>query len=214
MEHDDMANPDDAADHDEEHEHSDTMSEASMSEVVKMERHDDGSFSWKPGSGAEVIFQRSFYFLRGMPSDVVVTSSDSGAVLRTTDADLFFVTDDSLANIEVIARLDASDFNGSISLVHNVIESDTYDFVRIGGGRLEHGRMLSGTEKMFDTSEVDLSTVSEIRSVSTGTHFRAYINGDLAAHGHGDAAEAGGIGFILDGEGTVRLMSFGATKIQ
>ncbi len=182
--------------------------------TVQISRQENGSWNWRPGAGASSVIEQDFGFLTGSLADLEIVVSDTGATLVSGGVPVFFATNDSLANIEANAEFDISEFSGQITLAHNITSPDTYDFVRVGSGQLVHGRMQKGVETTFGTAKVVNSGIVKLRSVSAGTHFRAYQNGNLSAHGHGPAAPPGGLGLIIDGSGPVRLISLGVTTLE
>lgn len=183
-------------------------------EVADIRRSPGGSWAWYPAAGAESVLASSFKTLTGMLEAIEIAESDSGVTFGLTNHDILISSKDSLANIEVVAELDLADFDGTVTLAHNITAADSYDFVEITEGRLIHGRLQNGNRTTFGSGQVATADVLKLRSVSAGTHFRAYANDRQVAHGHGDAAPPGGIGLRLDGSGKARLISLNVTRLD
>jgi hypothetical protein len=117
--------------------------------------------------------------------------------------------------VQVDYYLDLSDFKGSISLVNHVQDVQNYDFVTLSSdGRISQGRVSQGSREEFAEESYSASGMLFIRTVGNSTHFRGYINKEMAVHGHGDAPEAGSVGLRLDGSGTVLIDRISLTQLN
>jgi hypothetical protein len=111
--------------------------------------------------------------------------------------------------------LDLSEFNGQVSLVNHVLDDQNYDFIALSSdGTISQGRVSEGNREVFAKESYSASGMLFIRTVGNGTHFRAYINKEMAVHGHGEAPEAGSVGLKIDGNGTILIDSISLTQLN
>merc|ERR1711974_281253 len=108
----------------------------------------------------------------------------------------------------MIATLKKLDFKGTIRLIHHAKDDSNYEFVSIIDNKMKLGRVINGTEKVFDEStfEVDSDWVP-LKVTAAGTHFKGYIGDKTITHGHGDKMENGFVGVMLEGNGKVLIKS-------
>jgi hypothetical protein len=127
----------------------------------------------------------------------------------------FFVSHESYENVQVDYYLDLSDFQGKVTLVNHVQDAQNYDFVTLSSdGTISQGRVSNGNPEVFGEESYSASGMLFIRTVVNDTHFRAYINKEMAVHGHGDAPEAGSIGLKLEGSGTIQIKEIKLTQLN
>jgi len=180
---------------------------------------ENGNWSWEIGpNGVSTLLSR-FQWLEGSASDLqptVVNSGDNHQLKISVDSTTnFFVGTSSFQDIQVDYYLDFSDFDGDISLVNHVQDAQNYDFVTLSSdGAISQGRVRSGNHQVFAEESYSASGMLFIRTVGNGTHFRAYINKEMAVHGHDDAPKAGSVGLRLDGNGTVRIDRITLTQLN
>ncbi len=180
---------------------------------------DNGNWSWEIGpNGVSTILSR-FRWLEGSASMLqpTVVSSGSNHLLKLSvdSTTNFFVGKSSFQNVQVDYYLDLSNFEGSVSLVNHVQDAENYDFVTLSSdGIISQGRVRGGNREVFAEESYSASGMLFIRTVGNGTHFRGYINKEMAVHGHGDAPEAGSIGLKLNGTGTIMIDSISLTQLN
>ncbi|MDR8390483.1 hypothetical protein NC796_04970 [Aliifodinibius sp. S!AR15-10] len=180
---------------------------------------ENGNWSWEIGpNGVSTLLSR-FRWLEGSASELqpTVVSNDNNHLLQITvdSTNNFFVGKNSFQNVQVDYYLDLSDFEGGISLVNHVQDAQNYDFVTLSsGGTISQGRVSEGNREVFAEESYSASGMLFIRTVVNGTHFRVYINKEMALHGHGDAPEAGSVGLRLDGTGTVLIDRMTLTQLN
>lgn len=171
---------------------------------------DNGSWSWSMGPNAVSALLKNFRWLEGAAQDLqpsVVKSENNYLLKLTSDSSSnFLVGHNSYQNVQVDYYLDISDFDGEIVLINHLQDSQNYDFVALSSdGTISQGRMNEGNREIFAEEEYSDSGMLFVRTVANGTHFRAYINKEMAVHGHGNAPGAGSVGLKLNGNGTVIL---------
>ncbi len=167
---------------------------------------EDGSWSWHPGPYAAESFRQGFR-LWSDSSFTAESRGDSALALTIRDSILFFVMDAPLGSVQIDAGLDGSEFDGSVRLVHNARDTLNYVFTEIDGNVMRQAIATDGMVDIMDEQTFDGPAAGQFRVVSDQTHFRAYLNGALTAHGHGPAPDAGSIGLRLEGSGTLVLTS-------
>lgn len=180
---------------------------------------DNGNWTWEIGpNGVSTLLSR-FHWLEGSASALRPTTVSSGNnILLKLTADStanFFVGKNSYQNVQVDYYLDLTEFTGSISLINHLQDAQNYDFVTLSSdGTISQGRVSNGNREVFAEESYSPSGMLFIRTVGNGTHFRGYINKEMAVHGHGDAPEAGKVGLRLDGNGTVLIDRMTLTQLN
>lgn len=180
---------------------------------------DNGNWSWDIGpNGVSTLLSR-FKWLEGTASqlqpNVVNAGNNHLLKVKADSTNNFFVGENSFLNVQVDYYLDLSDFEGDISLVNHVQDAQNYDFVTLSSdGTISQGRVSGGNREVFAEESYSASGMLFIRTVGNGTHFRGYINQEMAVHGHGDAPETGSVGLRLDGVGTVLIDRISLTQLN
>lgn len=187
--------------------------------TTAFEVHENGDWSWNIGEGALQILQENFRFLKGDLEgiDAVAKESNRTYTLQFSSENLnqFLVTDEMYQDVQVDYYLDMSDFEGELTLVNHVQDTNNYDYVSItGDGTVEQGSISNGETEVFETGSTDISDPIFVRTVTNDTHFRGYIDKEMIVHGHGDAPEAGSVGIKLDGSGTLLLERIELTQLD
>jgi hypothetical protein len=181
--------------------------------------NDNSNWTWPVGPSGVSTLLSQFEWLEGSVSELQPTIVNSGnnhlLKLSADSTTNFFVEKSSFQNVQVDYYLDLSDFNGDISLVNHVQDTQNYDFVALSSdGTISQGRVSEGNYEIFAEEPYSASGMLFIRTVGNGTHFRAYINKEMVVHGHGDAPEAGSVGLKLNGNGTVLIDRISLTQLN
>ncbi|WP_445664338.1 DUF2231 domain-containing protein [Fodinibius sp. AD559] len=180
---------------------------------------DSSNWSWEIGpNGVSTLLSR-FRWLEGSVQDlqpVVIQNEDNYLLNFTVDSTSnFFVEKGTVQNVQVDYYLDLSEFNGQVSLVNHVQDDQNYDFIALSSdGTISQGRVSEGNREVFAEESYSASGMLFIRTVGNDTHFRAYINKEMAVHGHGEAPEAGKVGLKIDGNGTILIDSISLTQLN
>ena len=199
-----------------------TAEEMAAMDAPVLQTTGEGAWRWEATAGT---LPGGLRFLEGDRADLAAEAAsaeagDGGVVLRPRRT-VFFTAGEPVEGVEVQAELDLSGFTGRAALVHHVQDARNYDFLavekRASGGTVRQGRVRGGTVETFDEKAYDAGAFEggpvTLRAVAYGTHFRGYLGGELAAHGHGDAATAGRSGLLLDGSGPLRLLRLEAVPV-
>lgn len=171
---------------------------------------DNGNWSWEIGPNGVSALLENFHWLEGTAQNLqplIVQSNDNYLLKLRGDSLANFFTDHSnYQNVQVDYYMDLSNFEGEVELVNHVQDTDNYDFVTLtSDGTIIQGRVTDEQREIFGEESYSATGMLFVRTVVNGTHFRAYINKQMAVHGHGDAPEAGSVGLRLNGSGTVLI---------
>lgn len=128
--------------------------------------------------------------------------------------DLILVSDESFGSAQVEIELNLDRFKGRTSVLYNFVSEDETDFIELGGGAVEQGRISSGGSTIFDTAIMTPTGWFTLTVVSDGSHFRGYVNGALIVHGHDDAAPEGSIGLGFKGSGIVAVRRLDIQRLR
>lgn len=180
---------------------------------------DEENWSWEISANGVSAFLQNFYWLEGAPQNLnpSILKNGNNHLLRLSGDSLssFFATHANYQNVQVDYYLDLSGFNGEVELANHVQDTQNYDFTSlVFDGSITQGRVSDGETELFAEKEYSASGMMFVRVVGNGTHFRAYINKEIAVHGHGDAPEAGSIGIKLQGSGTILIDKIELTKLN
>lgn len=169
---------------------------------------DDGGWTWQIVPGAAEAFEEAFTFVEGEAQNlhVMVQEDDDGPILlvHTLGRPVMFVAGDPLASVDMQVVLDASDFSGTVSLVHNVQDAGNYHFLRLGE-RIVQGRVVDGGEEELAAGDGRAEGWTTLRATGDRGHFYSYEDRRTVAHGHSPTPEAGRTGLRIDGSGELRL---------
>jgi len=187
---------------------------AEFREEVGPEVHEDGSWTWRIGAGADQAVAESFT-IEGANDLQVSTGRDDGRThleFTTTDEKSFLITGSDLSAIDGRAEVNLSDFDGDFLLIHHYIDSENYQYIRISGSELQQGQMINGSDNVLGSGSISRVGWSTFRVTASGQHFYGYQNGNTIVHTHDDEMESGKTGIAFTGTGNIkiRLIEFGA----
>ena len=180
---------------------------------------ENGNWEWEMGKNAISDLRNNFHWLIGSLENAnaeAVIASNGRYVLSFSGGNLndFFVSHDSFNNTQIDYYLDMSTFEGVVMLTNNVVDESNFDFVSISsGGEVIQGRLVNGKETIFEKGSNDTSKPMFVRVVSSGTHFRGYIDKKMVVHGHGDAPKDGAVGLKIKGSGKILLEKMSLSKL-
>jgi uncharacterized membrane protein len=180
---------------------------------------ENGNWSWEIGSNGVSTLLENFHWLDGTAQNLhpSILQSNDNYLLKWEGDSLanFFTGHSNYQNVQVDYYMDFSDFEGEVELVNHVQDIENYDFVTLSSdGTITQGRVSNGKHTIFGEESYSASGMLFVRTVVNGTHFRAYINKEMAVHGHGDAPEAGSVGIRLHGSGTLLIDKFELTQLN
>lgn len=179
---------------------------------------ENDNWSWNIEDNAVVALQENFRWIAGSieSTNAETVEAEDGHALSFSGDNLsaFFTGNQSYETEQIDYYVNMASFDGTVEFVSHVQDQNNYDFVSIASdGTVIQGRMINGEPEIFEEGTTDVSQPLFVRVVGNGTHFRGYINEEMAVHGHGDAPEPGTIGLNLDGSGTFLLQKMSVTKL-
>lgn len=167
----------------------------------------EGGWSWKPTKTAAWKTAMTFY----SDDDALVTSIRNGGErgdvlgLSMHGDPVMFTFDQVMMTMQLDAVLNLDDFEGTVMLVHHVIDENNYHFTSISNTEMKLGFSERSDLYLFDSEPFKPSGWHAIRVVADQTHFRSYSDQKLVVHGHGDDPGSGFVGMRFNGTGTVLL---------
>ncbi len=170
---------------------------------------EDGEWAWSAGINAANTFETIFEVIQGdLIAETILDSADNSLLgLTVRQSPLMITYGSPVSDIEFLAEMDRSNFDGTVRLLHHVQDSLSYHFMDMDGSILRLGASVRGEEEVLERTVIpqSLSGLSEYRVVADRTHFRGYVDGKMVVHGHGEAPDAGVTGIIMIGSGTITL---------
>ncbi len=173
------------------------------------------TWEWTPADGPLPTGTR---FIEGDMAALAATAGTEALVVQPQRPVLFVAGADA-GDVEVEATLDLARFTGTVMLVHHVRSVQDYDFLAVdkpatGPPTVRQGRVEGGRTTVFADKTMPLAEPVELSAVAAGSHFRGLVAGELATHGHGDAAESGAVGLRIAGTGPVGIRRLAATAVE
>jgi hypothetical protein len=112
-------------------------------------------------------------------------------------------------DIQLEARVDLSGFDGALALGARVAGDSIGGFVRIrSDGTTTLVARRAGEDEILDEAHSSLSGGEKTLGLSAvGRHWKGFMDGVTVVHGHGQLPASGRVALLLDGTGTVRLIS-------
>jgi uncharacterized membrane protein len=176
-----------------------------------------GTVTWAPAAGdgaalGTLIMAPEGAEISGLQA--LAPPSAEGLVLQVTGRALLLLPG-LFDDVKVEARLDRSDFQGTVGLLHHVHSHDSHDsFVLVapqGETRLDQTK--TGTSEVLDSAKTNAGDVVLMEVRAAGSHLKGFLGGEMVVHGHAHPTGAGQVGLLLDGQGTVRVLLVRATPI-
>jgi uncharacterized membrane protein len=169
-----------------------------------------GAWAWTPETGLGSLLQGAL--VNPLTARARIEFVDGQSVLAVDGPATILIADTTLG-VQFDARINASQVEGSVFVVHNATDADNFHYLRLGSDlSASQGSRISGTDSRMSTGRYPSSDWHTVRVVGETTHYRAYVNGALVTHGHGDAAPAGRVGIHVEG-GTVYISELASTPI-
>ena len=175
---------------------------------------------WNPSGDAGELLNSDFHFIAGNAENLesVTKESANGESILSLTANgdpTAFVFHKQYGNVGIIATIDRQDFNGTLKLLHHAKDAMNYEFVSINGSIMKLGRVVDGTEKVFDEGQfTPTEGWLELKLTAAGTHFKGYANNKMITHGHGNKMDDGFVGLMFEGNGTVDLKSIEVALLE
>lgn len=169
--------------------------------------NDQGGWTFKATRAAAWMDAMTVYGNADGLQPSLMDGGERGDVLGLTlsGEPVMLVFDHTLSSVQVDAVMNLEAFDGTVMVVTHVQDADNYYFTSFSNESMRQGLSESGDLiLMADEAYAPEGWIS-YRAVADQTHFRAYADQQLIAHGHGDAGQPGPVGIRLNGQGTVLI---------
>jgi uncharacterized membrane protein len=185
-------------------------------ETSALEYLADGSVLWRPRAGDEAALGEVLEPLG--PADVRVARGSPGSegILLASSGRALLVLPGSWEDARIEAKIDTSAFRGSVTLGARVDGETNGGFLRLAtAGEVALVALHQGQEKLLDDVERRLPAgeVTVALSVS-GRHWKGFVDGGRVVHGHASLPAPGRMALLLDGTGTLRVVSVRITPMN
>jgi len=179
---------------------------ATSSGFVQLE---DGSMLWKPHAGEKAALGEILTPVGATAVRVATAPSDTEGLSMLVSGRTLLVLPDSWEDIQLEVRVDLSAFDGTLALGARVAGDSTGGFVRIrSDGNTTLVARRAGEEEILDEADSSLSGGEQTLGLSAvGRHWKGFIDGATVVHGHGQLPASGRAALLLDGAGTIQLIS-------
>ena len=170
---------------------------------------EDGSMVWKPHPGDEAALGEIMTPVGVTSVRVSTAPTDTEGLSLLVSGRTLLVFPDSWEDVQLEVRVDASGFDGTLALGARVAGDSTGGFVRIrSDGITQLVARQAGEEEILDEAHSSLSgSVKTLGLSAVGRHWKGFIDGVTVVHGHRQLPASGRAALLLDGVGTIRLIS-------
>jgi len=171
---------------------------------------ENGDWLWEMNENAVTDLIGNFHWTEGSVSDLnprIATANEKYYMrLNAAGGSNFFVTKNEFKNVQIDFYINLENLDGELMLVHHFKDLNNFDFVALkSSGEVTQGRIKNAQTEIFGEGAFETNGLTFFRIVGNGTHFRGYINKEMAVHGHGDAPESGAVGLRMEGEGSILI---------
>jgi hypothetical protein len=179
---------------------------ATSSRFVHLE---DGSMVWKPHAGEEAALGEVMTPIGVTVVRVTTAPADAEGLSLRVSGRTLFVFPDSWQDVQLEARVDLSAFDGTLALGARVAGDSSGGFVRIrSDGTTQLVARRAGEEEILDEAQSSRSGgVKTLGLSAVGRHWKGFMDGVTVVHGHSPLPASGRAALLLDGVGTIRLIS-------
>ena len=174
---------------------------------------------WKPRPGDRgvlgFILREDPEYPPGTPGVQVLEDGGVGISLEVRRRALLLLPG-TYAGVQVDLVTDLSGFDGTLGLAHHVTGPDRmglFTVSRTGSGALVN--LTAGGEQILDeTRIVPPPGPVRIGLSAVGSHWKGMVEGRTIVHGHMEPLGPGPVGFLLDGEGIIRILGVRVTPVK
>jgi uncharacterized membrane protein len=173
---------------------------------------------WEPAPGDAAALGSMVNLVEGSAAVSVVAESESeaeGLGLEVAGRSLL-VLPDPFGDVQVEARLDPSEFRGTVGVLHHVHALDDAGALELSteGGTALVSSTPEGRKVLDEAGGTLPAAPSTIAVSAAGHHFKGMIDGATVVHGHAEPPAPGRVGVLLDGTGIVRLLFLRAMPLR
>lgn len=180
----------------------------------RLKQSEDGSITWFPEPGDREALGLVLQAAPGGSLEAVAwveptAGADHGLALRVDGRSLLLLPEE-YEDVQVEAELELDSFEGTVGLAHHArsVEEAGLFQVAVPSGAMNLSIISAGGEEILGRASRDLPSESVRLAVfAAGRHFRGMLDDEVVAHGHRSALPAGGCGLLVDGSGTIRIVS-------
>lgn len=169
--------------------------------------NDQGGWTFKPSRAATWMESMTVY---GDADGLVTSLQDGGErgdvlALTLSGDPVMLVFDHPMMSVQIDAPINLDAFDGTFMITTHVEDEDNYYFTSFSKESVRQGMSESGDLILMDDQPYSPAGWVSYRAVADQTHFRAYADQQMIAHGHGDDGGMGPVGIRLNGNGTVLI---------
>lgn len=169
--------------------------------------NDQGGWTFKATRAATWLDAMTVY---GNANDLTPSLMDGGEkgdvlALTTSGDPVMLVFDHTMASVQMDGVLDLDAFDGTVMFVTHVVDADNYHFTSFSRESVRQGHSENGDLILMDDQAFAPQGWVSLRAVADQTHFRAYADQSMIAHGHKDDPGMGPVGIRLNGSGTLLI---------
>jgi uncharacterized membrane protein len=170
---------------------------------------EDGSAVWKPNPGDEAAFREILTPIGATAVRVATDPVGTGGLSLLVSGRTLLAFPDEWEDLQLEAQMDLSEFDGTVALGARVVGDSTGGFVRIrSDGATKLVARQASEEVILDEAQPTLSgEVTMLGLSAVGRHWKGFVDGVTVVHGHSQFALSGRAALLIDGAGTVRLIS-------
>jgi uncharacterized membrane protein len=177
------------------------------SETTGPVMNDQGGWTFKATRAAAWLDDMTIY---GDAGGLVTSLQDGGErgdvlALTVSGSPVLLVFDHPMMSVQIDSPMNLDSFDGTVMIATHVQDADNYHFTSFSKESVRQGVSESGDLILMDDQPHSPAGWTSYRAVADQTHFRAYADQQLIAHGHGDAGAMGPVGIRLNGTGTVLI---------
>jgi uncharacterized membrane protein len=170
---------------------------------------EDGSMVWKPHPGDAAALDEILTPIGATAVRVATTQANTEGLSLLVSGRTLLVFPYAWEDVQLEALVDATEFDGSLALGARVAGDSTGGFVRIrSDGTTKMVARRAGEEEILDEAHSSLSGGEKTLGLSAvGRHWKGFVDRVTVVHGHSQLPASGRAALLLDGTGTVRLIS-------
>lgn len=175
--------------------------------VVGPVMNDAGGWTFKPTRAAAWLSSMTASGDTATLTPSLMDGGERGDVLAlaSTGEPLMLTFDHPMGSVQIDGAINLDGFDGSFMVVTHVVDAENFLFTSYANGSVRQGRSENGDLILMADESFAPKGWINIRAVADQTHFRAYADQQLVAHGHGDAGTDGPVGIRINGTGTVLI---------
>lgn len=176
----------------------------------RLVEQDGGGLRWTPLRGDADALGEVLKPAPGAAADAVraVEAADEGeGLVVEVSGETLLVLEGSFGDVQVEARLELLDFEGTVGLAHHVGASDRGLFTLTTAGEARLVAVRGGEAKELDAGSTELGDGPlELAVSAAGRHLKGLLGGRTVVHGHVPPPADGAAGLLLEGRGRLRIL--------